>query len=315
MLISSGEHTFEWIENWAAIPDTPTGRADGRTHGVVVTRDQRVVVFHVASPSVLIFNTEGRLTDSWGDRFPGAHGLTLVEEGGTEYLWLTDYKTGEVVKTTLEGESVLSLPFPSFKGYDDPKYAPTWLTVFEERFGGNGDVWVADGYGAAYVHRYDKAGQYLSSIDGTAGAGRFRHPHGLFVDWRKADAELYIADRMNRRIQVYDLDGKFKRIVSDAADTSACAFTPYGDFTLIPEAPYRARLTIIGPDDRIVGTLGQNDQICARVGFPNDRALVEPGRFVTPHSVAADAAGNIYIVEWITGGRITKLARVIAPAL
>jgi len=310
MRIGSGEHTFEWIENWAVIPDTPESRVDGRTHGVVVTREGHVVVFHVANPAILVFDGHGSLIEAWGDRFPGAHGLTLVEEAGTEYLWLTDYKTGEVVKTTLKGETLLSLPVPDFKGYDDPKYAPTWVTVFEERFGGNGDIWVADGYGAGYVHRYDRSGHYLSSINGTAGAGRFRHPHGVHIDSRKVDPELYIADRMNRRIQVYDTEGKFKRVVSEGADTSACAFIPYGEFTLIPEAPYRARITVLDPEDRLVATLGENDAVCARPGFPNDRALVEPGRFVTPHSVSADALGNIYVVEWITGGRITKLARV-----
>jgi hypothetical protein len=314
MRIGSGEHTFDWIENWGVIPDTPESRADGRTHGIVVTRDGRVIVFHLANPAILIFNAQGSLLDAWGDRFPGAHGLTLVEDGGTEYLWLTDYKTGEVVKTTLQGETVLSLPFPNLDGYNDPKYAPTWVSVFEERFGGNGDIWVADGYGAAYVHRYDRSGNYLSSLDGTTGAGRFRHPHGLHVDVRKNDPELYIADRMNRRIQVYDAEGTFKRLVPDAIDTSACAFIPHGEFTLIPEAPYRARLTILGPDDRVVATLGENDQACTRPGFPNDRALVEPGRFVAPHSVAVDAVGSIYVVEWITGGRITKLAKAaLAP--
>jgi hypothetical protein len=310
MRIADGKYEFDWIEDWAVIPDTPEARADGRTHGIVVTRDGRVIVFHLANPAILVFDAKGTLIDSWGDRFPGAHGLTLVEEAGVEYLWLTDYKTGEVVKTTLHGQTVVSLPFPDLKGYDDPKYAPTWVTVFEERFGGNGDVWVADGYGAAYVHRYDKRGNYLRSIDGTNGAGRFRHPHGIFVDTRKNDPELYIADRMNRRVQVYDVDGKFKRVLSNTVDTSACAFIPYGEFTLIPEAPYRARLTILDPDDRVVATLGGNDQVCARPGFPNDRTLVEPGRFVAPHSLAPDDAGNLYVVEWITGGRITKLARV-----
>jgi len=61
---------------------------------------------------------------------------------------------------------------------------------------------------------------------------------------------------------------------------------------------------------RVVATLGENDEVCACPGFPNDRALVEAGRFVTPHSVSADAVGNLFVVEWITGGRITKLARV-----
>jgi hypothetical protein len=300
-------HTFKWIENWAVVPGTPESRADGRTHGVVVTREGQVIVFHVGNPAILVFDSRGSLVDAWGDRFPGAHGLTLVEERGIEYLWITDFKTGEVIKTTLRGKTVLSLPFPDLKGYNDPKYAPTWVAVFEERFGGNGDVWVADGYGAAYVHRYDRAGNYLSSIDGTTGAGRFRHPHGLYVDTRKAEPELYIADRMNRRIQVYDLDAKFKRLLPDTVDTSACAFIPYGEFTLIPEAPYRARVTMLDSDDRVVATIGENDQVCSRASFPNDRALVEAGRFVTPHSAASDAAGNIFVVEWITGGRITKL--------
>ena len=310
MRVGSGDHTFEWIDNWASIPDTPEGRVDGRTHGIVVTRDGRVVVFHVGNPAVLIFDADGTLLESWGNRFPGAHGLTLVEEAGTEYLWLTDYKTGEVVKTTLQGETVLSLPFPDLKGYDDPKYAPTWVTVFEKRFGGTGDVWVADGYGAGFVHRYDSSGTYLSSINGVTGGGRFRHPHGIYIDTRKNEPELYIADRMNRRIQVYDVEGKFKRLVSDAADTSACAFIPDGEFTLIPEAPYRARLTILDPDDRTVAVIGEHDDVCGRPGFPNDPSLAEPGMFVTPHSVATDGARNIYVVEWVTGGRITKLARV-----
>jgi hypothetical protein len=310
MRVGSGDHTYDWIENWAVIPDSPEGRANGRTHGVVVTDDGCVVIFHVGNPAVLIYDRNGSLTNAWGNRFPGAHGLTLVKENGAEYLWLTDYVTGEVVKTTLDGETVLSLPFPGFKGFDDPKYAPTWVTVFEEGAGGNGDVWVADGYGAAYVHRYDRNGNYLNSIDGTAGAGKFRHPHGIHIDTRKREPELYVADRMNRRIQVFDMEGRFKRVPSELPDASPCAFIPDGDFTLIPEAPYRARITVVDPADQIVCTLGENDSVCARDGFPNDRSLMEPARFVAPHSVAADAKGNLYVVEWVTGGRITKLAKV-----
>ena len=310
LFVGEGELAFDWVSDWAIIPDTPEARLDGRTHGVVVTRDGRVIVFHVSNPAMLIFNRTGKLIDSWGDRFPGAHGLTLVEEEGVEYLWLTDFKTGEVCKTTLGGKTVLLLPSPDYPGFDDPKYAPTWVTVFEERFGGNGDIWVADGYGAANLHRYDKTGRYLSTIDGSRGAGRFRHPHGVYIDTRKREPELYVADRMNRRVQVFDPDGHFKRVLAQTADTSACAFAPYGELTLIPEAPYRARLTVLGPDDRVITTLGANDDVCARAGFPNERSLFERGRFVTPHAAAADKAGNIYVVEWVTGGRITKLGRV-----
>lgn len=308
--IGTGQHCYDWLDHWATIPDSAAGRANGRTHGVVVTRDGSVVVLHVGNPAVVVYDRDGALIESWGERFPGAHGLTLVSENGEDFLWLTDYVTAEVVKTTLRGDIVLSLPYPELKGFDDPKYAPTWVAVHEEGQGGNGDIWVADGYGAGYVHRYDRTGKYLSSIDGSAGAGRFRHPHGIFVDTRKAEPELYVADRMNRRIQVFDLDGAFKRVVPDLPDASPCAFIPDGDYTLVPEAPYRARITVLDPDDRVACVLGENDAVCARDGFPNDRALMAPGRFVAPHSVAATPAGDLYVVEWIAGGRITKLAKV-----
>jgi hypothetical protein len=310
IIVGQGEHSFEWVDDWAVVPDTAGARENGRTHGVAVTRDGRVIVFHVSNPAVLIFDQTGKLIDSWGDRFPGAHGLTLVAENGVEYLWLTDFKTGEVSKMTLTGKTVLSLPSPDYPGFDNPKYAPTWVAVFEERLGGTGDVWVADGYGAANLHRYDKNGRYLSTIDGTKAAGRFRHPHGIYIDARKREPELYVADRMNRRVQVFDPEGHFKRVLSDTADISACAFAPYGDFTLIPEAPYRARLTILDRQDRVIAAIAANDDVCARPGFPDQRSLFEPGRFVTPHAAAADSAGNIFVVEWVTGGRITKLARV-----
>src|SRR5450432_3871348 len=84
MQISTGAHAYEWIDNWIRIPDTETGRASGRTHSVVVTQDGQIIVFHQADPAVLIFNADGQLQHSWGDHFLGAHGMTLVNEGGVE---------------------------------------------------------------------------------------------------------------------------------------------------------------------------------------------------------------------------------------
>lgn len=311
MQIGTGEHTYEWIGEWARIPDTETGRSNGRTHAVVVAADGRILVFHQANPALLIFAPDGTLLGTWGDRFLGAHGMTLVEEGGTEYLWLTDQYSGEVAKTTLDGRTVQTIQRPELPAYREGKYSPTWVAVFEERFGGNGDVWVADGYGQSYVHRYDGAGRYLGSLDGTEGsAGPFKCPHGIWVDTRKAELELYITDRTNRRIQVYDLDGQYKRVVRSDGAMSPCGFITHGAHMYIPEAPYRARLTVLDEQDRVVCALGENDAVCGAEGFPNDRSLLQRGKFHTPHGVAADSSGNLYVVEWIIGGRITKLAKV-----
>ena len=319
MRIGQGKNVYEWIENWAKIPlrgrrpatesGRTNGRTNGRTHGVVVTKDGNVVVFNQANPAVLVFDTDGKLLNSWGDRFGGAHGLTLVNENGTEYIWLTDQYSCEVVKTTLDGKSVLNLERAFHPTYNKSQYAPTWVAVHEERFGGNGDVWVTDGYGSHYIHRYNKLGKYLDSINGSEGeAGLFDCPHGITIDYRKKEPELYIADRGNRRFQVYDLEGKFKRVFGADILTSPCGCVAHGGQLFVPEL--NARLAVLDENDRLVCYLGENEAVCSHPEWPNVPAeLISAGKFNSPHGMAADAKGNLFVVEWIVGGRITRLVK------
>ena len=301
---------YTWSEHWVRIPQTFTGQVDGRTHGIAITQQGQVVLFHQADPAVVIYSPEGDFIDAWGDRFPGAHGLTLVNENGEDFLWLADSKTGEVVKTTLDGRAVLTIQRPALSIYDNGKYAPTWVAVHEERHGGNGDIWVTDGYGTSYIHCYDKAGHYIDSINGSeGGAGAFKCPHSIFMDTRKAQPELYIADRGNRRVQVYDVEGNYLRAFGADFLTSPCAFAVSGERLIIPEL--RARVAILDGQDRLLGYLGENEAVCELPSWPNHPTeLIDAGKFNSPHGVAADTQGNIYITEWIIGGRITKLAPV-----
>ncbi len=307
MRIGEEPFSYEWIEHWAAIPDTPSGRANGRTHGVAVAADGSVLVFHQADPAVLRFDPDGRLMAAWGDRFPGAHGMTLARCDGDEHLWLTDEHTGEVVRTTLDGRTVQTLDRPDLPAYRDGRYSPTWVAVAGEGFGG--DVWVADGYGMNYVHRYDRDGRYLGSLDGTEGeAGAFDCPHGLWIDARRGTPELCIADRGNRRIQVYDLDGRFVRAWGDDVFRLPCGGAVQGDVLYVPELC--ARLAVLDAEDRLVCYLGRNEAACDVPGWPDhapERIL--PGRFNSPHAMAVAPDGSLFVVEWIVGGRITKLAR------
>ena len=201
---------YRWIENWITIPDSPLGRTNGRTHGVAVLKSGEIVVFHQADPAVLFYSPAGELLRSWGC-FPGAHGLTLVEENGAEYLWLTDEVTKDVVKMSLDGVVVSRLAQPLHSAYEKGSFIPTWVAVAEDRFGGSGDIWVADGYGCSLVHRFDRKGNLIGSLDGTEGGGRFNCPHGLALDTRRAEPEFYIADRGNKRFQVYGIDGVHRR--------------------------------------------------------------------------------------------------------
>lgn len=315
MRIGHGEFTYEWIDNWARIPDTPSGRENGRTHGVVVSESGDVMVFCQANPGVLIYDASGKLKGSWGDRFGGAHGMTLVKEGNTEYLWLADQHSKEVVKTTLDGQTMQTLPTPPHDVYKDGGgYVPTWVAVNEERFGGNGDVWVTDGYGSSLVHRFNKRGDYLGTISGQKGeAGRFACPHAIAFDFRRGEPELYVADRGNQRIQVFDPDGNYKRTVGAKTLHSPCMMHFLGDLCLVPELS--ARVDILDKDDNVVAMLGDNGFVSQLPGWPNHNVtgkphLIQPGKFNSPHGATFAPNGDIYVVEWIVGGRITKLQKV-----
>lgn len=307
MIISNGVRAYEWIDDWGEINGTQGEGYSGRTHGAAATREDFIVIFRHGDPAILILDQKGKAQAAWGNRFAGAHGLTLVEENNRELLWLTDTASGEVVKTTLEGETLLNLEKPERHEYATGKYVPTWVAVNETRFGGNGDIWLADGYGQSLLHRFNSAGEYMTTLNGANGAGRFACPHGIWFDPRKSPAELYVADRTNRRVQIFDAEGNFLRVIGENFLTSPCSFALDGDELLIPEL--KARLSFLDGDEQSAIYLGENNEVEFCEGYPNSRALLEIGKFHAPHHVAADSRGDLYMVEWIIGGRVTKLVK------
>ncbi len=254
---------------------------------------------------MLVYDKRGKFIDSWGD-YPGAHGLTLVEEGKEEFLWLTDQDKATVEKTTLSGVVCQSIQPPEYALHE--KYVPTWVAVNEVRHGGNGEIWVADGYGSGFVNRHSASGVFISSLDGTEGAGRFSCPHGIWFDQRKTPMELYVADRGNHRVQVFDDEGRYLRSFGDNFLTSPDCFVLDGNELIVPEL--LGRVTVLDPNDEFVCYLGKNEMTGKDKdpAWPNTNTLVQ-GLFNSPHGAAADASGNIYVVEWRIGGRVIKLER------
>jgi len=295
--------TYCWHENWIIIPANAAEPQNGRTHGVAVVESGRVYIFHQANPAMLVYEADGRLSDSWGD-YPGAHGLTLVVENGVEYFWLTDEIRSVVEKVTLDGKVVAQILPPPRAANE--AYIPTWVAVNETRFGGNGDIYVADGYGSSRIDRYKADGNYLSTLDGTEGGGRFDCPHGIWFDTRKNPMELYIADRGNHRVQIYDGAGKYLRTFGQDFFTSPDCFVADGDRLIVPEL--FGRVTVLDANDRLVCYLGANEGVHNDPQWPDENPIVA-GKFNSPHGSIADSAGNIYIVEWRIGGRVLKLEK------
>lgn len=302
-LLDTPAGVYRWHENWVSIPKPPGRPENSRTHGIAVARSGRVYVFHQSVPAMLVYGQDGHLLGSWGD-YPGAHGLTLVEEQGEEFFWLTDQERAVVEKTTTDGRIVFHLMPPIYA--DHEPYVPTWVAVNEVRYGGNGDIWVADGYGSCRVSRYDAAGNHLLTLDGTEGAGRFNCPHGVWFDCRKRPMELYIADRGNRRVQVFDEQGSYRRCFGEDVLTSPDGFTFDGDRLIVPEL--HGRVTVLDAYDGLICHLGENKSACDDPSWPDDNPL-QQNKFNSPHAAAADVFGNLYIVEWRLSGRILKLEK------
>ena len=115
----------------------------------------------------MIYDEAGNLQRQWDIYLSDGHEISLVKERGAEYLWFADPgakrdpKTGyeyppgarrpQVVKTDLDGRTMMSLEIPPVTIYSEDDYSPTSVAVNEERFGGNGDIWVSDGYGQILI--------------------------------------------------------------------------------------------------------------------------------------------------------------------
>ncbi|HZG56094.1 hypothetical protein [Paenibacillus sp.] len=303
-LIGAGEYRYEMDSDWAKLPDSIRF---GYCHGVEVDAEGFVYVFHTNAPCVVKFDADGRYVSSWGDEFAGgAHGFYLhTEADGSQYFYITDTARGLLVKTTLDGTTLLELGTPDLPDvYDaERKYVPTDAAVAP-----NGDIYVADGYGQSWIHRYRANGDYVGSFGGKGGEpGRFSCPHGISVDLRGGEPELYVADRGNHRIQVLTLDGEPKRIVDENMDMP-CSFFIHGDLLIFPDL--HSRVTLFDGDDRLITHLGEDQQAYKQQGWPNlPDTYFRNNRFSSPHGVCADAKGNLYVAEWTVNGRVTKLTK------
>ena len=331
--VGEGDLTFEWHEDFAEIPD-PEEAASGWAHpGMIGSPEGTIFTFHPGLPKILALSPDGALLGSSAVGLTEGHGMTIGHDGKQLCLWVADpgnkrdpaqsYEgplTGppRTLKTDLSGNVLAEMGTPAIPDYADGGYAPTQVAVFDEARGGNGDVWITDGYGQSKIHRYTRGGDYVLTINGEEGeTGAFKTPHAIHIDTRGPEPELFIADRANDRLQVYDLEGAYKRGFGGDFLHHPAAFAPLGDYLAVGEL--HARVTILDGDDQPAAFLGDNFSVIKEPGWPNmldaegkivrtDR--LRPGLFNGPHGIASDPNGNLYVAEWLIGGRYIKLERV-----
>ena len=310
IILGEGEHRFEVQHDWAQVPPD---LAFGNTHGVCEDSQGNIYIKHTVhatsskANAIAVFDNKGKFIRSWGAEYKGgAHGLHYSKEPAGEFLYLCDQARGVVDKTTLTGEKVWTKTAPTDSALYSKasEYHPTNVAVIPSGPRA-GDFFIADGYGKNWIHRYNAKGDYLGTFGGAGkDPGKLSCPHGLMIDTRGPTPRLLVADRANRRLQYFDLDGKHEGFVTDELRLP-CHFHERNGVLLIPDL--EARVTLFDRNNKLIAHLGDGANTALR-DKPRDAFV--PGKFIAPHSGIFDHDGNIFIVEWVEVGRVTKLRKV-----
>ena len=324
-VIGSGAYTYEVIHDWGELPPHIKW---GNTHGVVEDSQGQIYVHHTVHStserpdSMVVFDRKGKFVRSWGGEFRGiAHGLHIRKEGRDEFLYLTLNAANPkispqppthaaVIKATPKGEVVWKIAGPpdvdAYKPGADgtPKrYNPTNVAIAP-----NGDVYVGDGYGSSFINQYNAKGDHIRTFGGRGSqAGQLAEPHGIWMDTRLADPVLVVADRRNNRLQRFTLDGRHVDFIPGLR--LPCHFDEHKGLVVIPDL--HGRVTLMDRRNQLVQHLGDsnapnwNNPLRTQ---PRDAFI--PGQFICPHGACFDRDGNIFVVEWVEVGRVTKLRKV-----
>jgi hypothetical protein len=315
---------FQVVHDWARLPAPFSWQT---THNLAVDRAQNVYIIHEGHvdkpdhPAIFVFDSSGKYIKSFGQQFQGGgHGLEIRDEGGQEFLYVTAYKHLKTfAKLDLDGEVVWQKYAPMKSGlYADgedlhpenvggrDRFLPTNFAFLPD-----GDFLLADGYGAWCIHRYSKDAEWQSKFGGPgAGAGTFDTPHGLWIDDRNpGDALIVVADRAHHTLQTFAMDGTYRETIKGFG--LPANVDRHKNVLVVPEL--LGRVTILGPNFEKLAQLGNDfDRISADKQFEirQDPKKWLPGKFVHPHDACFDAEGNVYVAEWVTTGRVTKLERL-----
>ncbi len=293
MLYGKDGHRYELVDGWAQVPE---GVSFVDVGGLSIDSQDRVYVLNRGAIPVMVFDRNGKLLTSWGKGFFNRpHGTCIGPDGS---VYCTDDGNHLVSKFTPTGELLMTLgkrDQPSDTGYHkmatmDERVAtilrggPPFNRPTGVALSSSGEIYVTDGYGNARVHKFSPDGTLLFSWgEPGQGEGQFRVPHCVRVDKQE---RVWIADRENSRIQIFDAQGKFIRQWADIGGKPCdMFFDPHGDeivYVTIKSEERPHGLSIFTTDGKLVDRWGSQGP---------------EGMFVTPHAVVVDSRGDLFVGE------------------
>ncbi|MCI0538174.1 MAG: hypothetical protein L0Z50_23455 [Verrucomicrobiales bacterium] len=283
--------------------EKPGGQQLGPCHGgAVIDKAGNIYVTTDTPRGIVVFSPNGRFLRAVGPT--RIHGLEIREENGVEYIYGARPTDHEVVKLKLTGETEWTMTYPQDAGiYKDAKgFNPCAVTVAPD-----GSLFVADGYGSDYVVKFDKDRRFMNAFGGKGNEeGKFQTCHGIALDTRQGKPLLLVCNRNNNRVEHWDLDGHFVKVIQKDLRMPAAAHIR-GDYAVIPEL--QGRVTVLDKNGNIAAQVGDNptEQQRAKFALPADQW--KDGICNSPHGASIDKDGNLIVSEWSQFGHLHKFLR------
>jgi DNA-binding beta-propeller fold protein YncE len=282
----------------------PDNQSLGPCHGgAVIDKAGNIYVSTDTQRGIVVFSSAGKFLRAVGPT--RIHAMELRQENGAEYIYAARPADHEVVKLSLDGKQLWAIEYPKEAGIykDAGGFSPCALTV-----GPDGSIFVADGYGANYVLKFDKDRKFVKAFGGPGEEeGKFKTCHGIALDTRQAQPLLFVCNRNNNRVEYWDLDGHFVKVIQKDLRMPAAVHIR-GDYALIPEL--QGRVTILDKQGNIAAQLGDNPNADQRANFKLPPTDWKDGICNSPHGGSIDKDGNLIVTEWSQFGHLHKFAPV-----
>ncbi len=318
-VLGHGDYRYRLHRNWAKISNVRNPILN--CHEMVMDRKGRLIMMgdHTDN-NVLIFDKSGKLLDYWGTAYPGGHGMTLSQEGGEDFLFLTDSgwfldkkgewvrHNGRVTKTTTDGRVLFDIGHPQTVGIykEGEHFCPTEVTT-----GPNGDIYVADGYGQDYIIQYDSKGQYIRHWGGHDNEDKnynLSNAHGVAMDYRDKDNPYVVCTSRNENtFKFFTLDGKYVKSLhlpnmyvcrpvfsKNNLYAGVCWSAPRGGVFNWKE--HTGFVTVI-EGDTVVSNPGGTAPVYSKGQLQPSYQLADKP-ILHGHDVCVDEDENLYICQW-----------------
>lgn len=277
--------------DYVPVPNAVTVPPDltmGATASVAFAGNGHLFVLTRGTPAFFEFDENGTFVRAFGERYTRAHGLRIDGEGN---LWATDVGAHVVMKLSPQGDVLMTIGTRGEAGeWNEAAGSRKLNQPNDVAIAANGDIFIAQGHtpgprGDARVLRFDRTGRFISSWGGKGtGPGQFAVAHGIAID---GDGRLWVADRENQRIQVFQTDGTFVREMKYAG--LPCS-VDIGD-----EAVYMVN----GFAGQVV-KLDLSGKVLAALGRPGKG----PGEFGEAHFIAVSPKGELFVADSVNGALV-----------